>query len=210
MSWSGGVFTRSNGSYSGTNVWASDEAGGFDIESARHDTHDQDLATGINSCVHKGGQNTATANLPMGGFKHTGAGNASATGEYLNYGQILQTTWTPTLSGFSANPTNSVYRYQLIGKTCTLFVQQGTAGTSNSTSFSISLPFTAATVSGMVWGAVPFSTTDNSVVQTTPAQASIVSAGTTVILAKSISGAGGAWTSSGGKAASFTITYETA
>lgn len=101
MSWSAGTFTRTNGVYSGTGVWASDEAALVDIESARHDTHDQDLATGINSCIHKGGQNAATADLPMGGFKHTNVANASARSHYGAVGQIQDSSfhWGGTATG---------------------------------------------------------------------------------------------------------------
>jgi hypothetical protein len=104
MGWSSGTYTRSNGVYSGASVWASDEAALVDIESARHDTHDQDLATGINSCLHKGGQNAATANLPMGGFKHTNVANATARTEYAVVGQIQDGSYLyGGTSGGSAN-----------------------------------------------------------------------------------------------------------
>jgi hypothetical protein len=88
MGWSSGTFTRTNGTYTGASVWASDEAATIDIESARHDTHDQDLAAGINSTLHKGGQNSPTADLPMGGFKHTNVANATARSNYGVVGQI--------------------------------------------------------------------------------------------------------------------------
>ena len=55
MGWSSGVFTRSNGVYTGAAVWTSDAGAGVKILSSRHDTHDQDLAAGINACLHKGG-----------------------------------------------------------------------------------------------------------------------------------------------------------
>lgn len=48
-----------------------------------------DLATGLSTCVTKDGQTVPTANLPMGGFKHTGAGVATTSGEYLVYGQNI-------------------------------------------------------------------------------------------------------------------------
>lgn len=63
MGWSGGTFTRTNGTYTGASVWNSDETNGFDIESARHDTHDQDLATGINATLTKDGSNSPSTNL---------------------------------------------------------------------------------------------------------------------------------------------------
>ncbi len=117
MSWAAGTFTRSNGVYSGSGVWASDEAAAVDIESARHDTHDQDLATGINSCIHKGGQNAATADLGMGGFKHTNVANATARTNYGVVGQIQDGTyhWGGTSTGSSgtfaitASPTITAY-----------------------------------------------------------------------------------------------------
>lgn len=55
--WSGGSFTRTNGTYTGASVWASDQGAGVNITSARADIHDQDLATGINQCVNKDGSN---------------------------------------------------------------------------------------------------------------------------------------------------------
>jgi hypothetical protein len=61
MPWSGGVYTRTNGTYNGSTVWASDAAASIKIQSSRHDTHDQDLANGINACVAKDGSNTVTA-----------------------------------------------------------------------------------------------------------------------------------------------------
>lgn len=63
MGWSGGSFSRTNGTYSGANTWATDEANGFDIESARHDLHDEDLADGVNSCLNKDGSNSPSAHL---------------------------------------------------------------------------------------------------------------------------------------------------
>lgn len=61
MPWSGGVFTRTNGTYNGPTVWATDAANNVKIMSGRHDTHDQDLASGINACVAKDGSNTITS-----------------------------------------------------------------------------------------------------------------------------------------------------
>lgn len=67
MPWSGGSFSRTNGSNTGTTVWQQDEAGAVDIEADRHDTHDQDLADGINACLAKDGSNAMTGNLDLNG-----------------------------------------------------------------------------------------------------------------------------------------------
>lgn len=89
MAWSGGTFTRTNGTYSGASVWASDLAALVKIVASRHDTHDQDLATGINACINKNGQNSPTANMSWGGFKLTNLAAATAAGDALRYDQLV-------------------------------------------------------------------------------------------------------------------------
>lgn len=88
MPWSGGIYSRTNGVYVGTNVWETDKNGGVKIRSDRHDVHDQDLADGINACLTKNGTNAPSANLPMGGYKHTSVANATSRDQYAVAGQI--------------------------------------------------------------------------------------------------------------------------
>lgn len=100
MPWSAGTFSRANGATG----WQDDQAANIGIEAGRHDTQDNDFRNGINETINKAGQNTPTANLPMGGFKHTGVANAAASAEYAAYGQVqagvnVQSTaldWTAT------------------------------------------------------------------------------------------------------------------
>ena len=47
-----------------------------------------DIATALTTAVTRDGQSPATANLPMGNFKHTGVANASARTDYAAAGQI--------------------------------------------------------------------------------------------------------------------------
>lgn len=89
MAWNGsGSFQRTNGSFSGANVWEDDANAAYDIVDSRHDTHDQDLAQGINNCLTKDGQNSPTANLPMAGFKHTSVADGSARNQYATVAQL--------------------------------------------------------------------------------------------------------------------------
>ena len=82
MGWSAGTFSR-------VHDWTSDEAGSFpNVESARMDQEDDNFATGINTCLAKDGQNTPTADLPMGANKHTGVGNGAARDHYAAINQI--------------------------------------------------------------------------------------------------------------------------
>lgn len=67
----------------------SPEVSGTLIEAGRYNGLTSDVATGISACLAKNGENTPTADLPMGGKKHTGAANAAVAGEYLVYGQVF-------------------------------------------------------------------------------------------------------------------------
>lgn len=107
MAWSGGTFTRSNGSTG----WQDDAAALIGITASRHDTLDNDLATGINTCLTKDGQNTPTANLPMGGYAHTGVALATAVTQYCRVSQVQDGTfqWGGTTGGTSTAYTASLY-----------------------------------------------------------------------------------------------------
>ncbi len=115
--------------------------------------------------------------------------------------------WTPTFTGFSTNPSNNDFTYFLIGKMCTLNMVSNTAGTSNSTSFTISLPFTAKTRTNAVWlGSAGIE--NNSIGQATPGLFLITSGGTTLTVYRDFTFTG--WTAAGGKRAGGQITYEVA
>lgn len=47
-----------------------------------------DIATALTASLAKDGQTTPSANLPMGGYKHTGVGTASATTHYARADQV--------------------------------------------------------------------------------------------------------------------------
>lgn len=51
-----------------------------------------DLATGLSTCITKDGQTTVTANIPMGGYVHTGLGAGAANGQSLRYEQLFSTS----------------------------------------------------------------------------------------------------------------------
>lgn len=79
MPWSGGNFSRTNGTYTGTEVWQDVTANVSPpiIESSEHDTHDQDLADGIDACINRDGSTAMTGDLDMGGNDITNLGRAS-------------------------------------------------------------------------------------------------------------------------------------
>jgi len=101
MPWAAGSYTKGN---AGTGGWTGDAGNGIGIEAGRHDTQDNDFTTGINSTLNKDGTNVPSANLPMGGFRHTGVGLATARDSYATLGQAQDGTaiWGGT-SGGTAN-----------------------------------------------------------------------------------------------------------
>lgn len=104
--------------------------------------------------------------------------------------------WAPAITGFSATPVGGLYRYVVIGKLCHISIRQPNSGTSNATTFTISLPMAAGTVANMVW--VGFGVGyDNGAQLTVPVLAQIASAGTVITFFASAGGA--VWTASGGK-----------
>lgn len=88
MTWSSGVFSR-------VQNWQTDKINGIKILAARMDSECDNFAQGINESLNKGGQNSPTADLPMGGFKHTGVGDAAARTSYASAGQLqdLKLNW---------------------------------------------------------------------------------------------------------------------
>ena len=89
MPWSGPTFTRTNGFFTGATVWQSDYNAAVKIVYSRHDTHDQDLAQGINACLNKNGLNSPTTNISWGGFKITNMAAGSATADSARTGQTI-------------------------------------------------------------------------------------------------------------------------
>lgn len=59
MPWSSGTFSR----FYGATGWTDDKNASIKILSSRHDTHDQDLADGINACITRDNQAKPTANF---------------------------------------------------------------------------------------------------------------------------------------------------
>jgi hypothetical protein len=105
--------------------------------------------------------------------------------------------WIPTYTGFSANPTTLAHKYRLNSNNCTIIEREFTPGTSNATTFTISLPFTAKTVTNMVWQATG-TVRDNGVDLSPPGRASVSSAGTVMNVFRDY--ISGGWTASSTKA----------
>ena len=101
MVWSGGTYKKGNFT---TNGWTGDASLGIGIEAGRHDTQDDDFATGINQCLNKDGSNVVTGNLNLNTNKLTNIGAGTARTDAAQVGQVQDGTlhWGST-SGGTAN-----------------------------------------------------------------------------------------------------------
>lgn len=70
---------------------------GTTIDPTAFNTTMTDLANAMSASVAADGETPVTGNLPMAGFKHTGAGAPTAAGQYLVFGAAA------TVSGFTIN-----------------------------------------------------------------------------------------------------------
>lgn len=63
-----------------------------------------DIATALTGSIAKDGQTTPTGNLPMGGYAHTGVGDATVRAMYATAGQVQDGSFTllSTVSGTNA------------------------------------------------------------------------------------------------------------
>jgi microcystin-dependent protein len=105
MPWSGPAgsktYSRTDGTRAGTTIWQQAQAASVDIVSPDHDTHDQDMATALNQTLMKDGGNTATSNIPMGGFRHSNLGDALSLQQALTVKQAMNgaANYVPTVGG---------------------------------------------------------------------------------------------------------------
>src|SRR6185312_7237645 len=137
--------------YNGSGVWTrlynwtNDAANGIKIRADRMDSEMNDMtANGLSAVLTRDGQGQPTANLPMAGFKHTGAANATASGQYLVYGQPQVNICAAASAAFGTIGTG------LIGNAYTQTDSTTGAGT-------------VATAYGSILGAVTFATASNAI-----------------------------------------------
>lgn len=92
-----------NGLFEVTHTWVNDKDNSIPITASRMDQNTADTTSGLNNVVTRDGQNAATANLPMGGNKHTGVANGAARTDYLAVGQFQDNSTVYFATTGSAN-----------------------------------------------------------------------------------------------------------
>lgn len=117
------------------------------------------------------------------------------------------TTYLPTYTGCSVDPTVGEARYTLTGKMCTVTVRNSSSGTSNNTTKTITLPFAAANT-GTQLGYILC--TDNGTNRHGIIRTQVNSNVANLFLTNSTGVSVSAWTNSGTWSCQFTFTYEIA
>ena len=130
-------------------------------------------------------------------FRSEGSGVWRLVTYQVNSGAAI--TYSPTYTGFSTPPSGGINKYILNGKLCTVWIAPTSDGTSNATSFTITLPFNAA---DLVGGSLAFTKDNGSI---TVGGYGLTTAGSNVLTLTKQSGA--AWTASSTKRAVFTFQY---
>ena len=125
MTWDGnGTYSRTNGTNTGATLWNADAAAGTKITTARHDTHDEDIATAITACLTKNNETKPTANFDPATTSNLDIGDNSLRWQHLfaegvnfpatqvasadanTLDDYQEGTWTPQLSDGSNDATN--------------------------------------------------------------------------------------------------------
>lgn len=95
------TFQRTDGTRTGSQVYAEQKVANVFVTAALEDTHDQDMADALSLAWYIDGSTQPSANLTMNSKKFTGVANASARTEFAAAGQVADSafTWAGTSSG---------------------------------------------------------------------------------------------------------------
>jgi len=114
-------------SYNGSGTFQINSTGqpvttGTTISSTAFNALTADLATGLSTALTKDGQTTPTANIPLGGYKITGLGNATVATDAMAYGQFTAFgvpgyTTTATAAGTTTLTVSSTQQQYFTGST---------------------------------------------------------------------------------------------
>lgn len=151
------------------------------------------------SLILPGAQNILTSAGDVAIFRSEGSGNWRCVSYTINSGAYID--YSPTYTGFSVPPTVNAgdARYRMIGyKTCHVIVQTG-GGTSNATTTTITLPFSAVGQQTYMVDSLDAGTHFNGSLRTRASSAIADCYKTTV---------GSTWTNSGNKVSVFSIVYQ--
>ena len=142
--------------YNGSGTFTLDPANfpyvtGQVVDATKQNNNAYDLAAGLTTALTKDGQTTPTANIPMGGFKITGAGAATAAGDVVSLSSNLGITLGGVGARIMGDLTNAMHSSRLLFQTNVTnaisvvgAIPAGTATTSSFQAYNNSDPTTAS------------------------------------------------------------------
>ena len=106
MGWDGnGNFVRTDGTRTGANVFAQQKTADVNVNAALHDAHANDIATGLEACLNRDGENSPSTDIPMGSNAFTGLAAGTAAGESVRWEQFFSAESELTISSGAITPT---------------------------------------------------------------------------------------------------------
>jgi len=130
----------------------------------------------------------------------------SVAGNAFISGQVFRSSgsYTPTFGGYSVSPTVEAY-YVQIGQWVCVYLANTGAGSSNSTTHTVTVPITSTVIFGQSYNPCGGYALDNGAVVTTQLRCDLPSNSNTVTVFKDMSGPN--WTASGGGQTAIWICY---
>ena len=114
-------------------------------------------------------------------------------------------SWTPTFTGFSTDPVVTVARYTVVGKMVTMRLQT-TSGTSDATTFTITIPVTASSTGKQFLSIAQV--VNNGAFQTGQGLLRLNASSSTADVYRNGDQGATTWFAGGGKRVAFVVTYE--
>lgn len=89
--------------------WVADRDASIPITATRFDTEDDDFGAALTASIANDGQTPILANLPMGGFRHTGVGAGVAATDYARLDQVQGNPLSWVAAGGTADALTATY-----------------------------------------------------------------------------------------------------
>lgn len=89
--------------------WVADRDASIPITASRFDSEDDDIGAALTASIANDGQTPIVANLPMSGFRHTGAGAGVAATDYATLNQVQGNPTSWVAAGGTADAFTATY-----------------------------------------------------------------------------------------------------
>lgn len=95
--------------------WEADKLAGINIIASRMDTDTDNITNnGFGNCLTRDGQGSATDDLPMNNYRHTGVGDASKADQYTPVGQLQSNVFLFAIAAGTSDAITAAYTLSLI------------------------------------------------------------------------------------------------